>query len=250
MGASVSQNVSEFQTVSSSLSESINSAMTSIAQTSVSDINPTQLMKVRIVSKGDFNFSENEQIIVANIDVNKFIEHLNETRLKSLLTTAVQASAKENQTLERGLLIGGSYSKNMSKTQVMQQNVMRVVNSYSHQQLTSDASRIFGTQTIEITASVSGDANILRNKQYMKVSILSSQIASVMTKTFQDIVNESSVTAKKEIMQASSEGFSFSFGSFAIFFVVVLIIIAIVAGIWYFKGGGREMVEEQLRKVT
>lgn len=248
MGASVSRNTSTFDAISTSLSENINQSMTQIAQSSVSTANPTQLIRVRVVSKGDINFSNNRQIIVANIDVQKFLSQMSETQLKSLLTTALTATAKENQALEQGLVIGGAYSSNTSKTMVRQQNVNRIVNSYSYSQLVSDASSIFASQVIDIVGNAGGDANITGNTQHITVEILSKQIAKVMMKTFQDIVSESSVEAKKELTQTSKSGFSFSMGQIMVFIVIMLVIIAVVAGIWYFKGGGREMVEKQLAR--
>lgn len=249
MGVSASKNKSSFDVISSTLSENLNNSFVQISQMSVSSVSPTQVIKIIARAGQDVTISGMTQKTIAKIDVQKFLSNVTETELKSKLTAALEATAKENQAVESGLTIGGSYSSNTSDTAVRQINVNRVVNSYSYTQFVSEVNQIFSSQVIDLNLAAARDVNVEDINQYISVELLSKQMADVMTKTLQDIVNESSATVKKELTQTTTSGFSFSFGQYMIFIVVLVVIIAIVAGIWYFKGGGKEMIQEQLEQM-
>lgn len=248
MGASVSKNESTFDVVSKELSESITSSFVSVATQSLNTSNPTQLVKIVGSAGRDFNVSDITQKMVARVDVSQFLKNITETDLRSRMNSSLEAVAKENQAVEAGLTIGGSYAQNTSKTAVRQENVARVVNSYNYQQFTSDVNNILTSQTIDLKAFAGRDVNIDNIDQFVQVEILSKQIADNMTKTLMDIINESSVEAKKEITQATKTGFSFSLGQVMIFVIIFVVIVGIAGGVWYFKGGGREMIEKELAK--
>ena len=234
MGAAVTKNKSTLDVVNESLTENINTSMISIAQQSVSTVAPTQLIKITGRAGRDFVISGLEQKIVINVDVQKFLSNITETSLKSMMKSALEATAKDNQEVEHQLTIGGSYASNTSAATVRNTNVNRVVNSYSYSQLVSDAQEILASQTIDLSASADRDVEISNLSQYIKIELISKQIADNMTKTLSDIASETTTTVTKETDQSSSSGISMAWLMSGA--IIIIVIIAIIAGLlWYFR---------------
>ena len=245
MGVAASKNTSTVDVVNASLTENLNSSMVSIAQQSVSNVAPTQLIKISGTAGQDFVVSGIDQKIVVNVDVQKFLSNVTETSLKSMMKSALEVTAKDNQAVEHQLVIGGSYAANTSTATVRNNNVNRIVNSYSYNQFVSDTQQVLSSQTIDISGSAKRDVKIADLSQYIKIELLSKQIADNMTKTYNDIVSETTTTATKETTQTTSAGMSMAWIVSGI--IIVVIVIAIIAGfVWYF--GGSDIVKEQISK--
>jgi len=247
MGVGVSKNKSRFDVINESLTENLNSTMISIAQQSVSSVQPTQIMTVRpIAVKGDITISGLEQVIIVNVDVQKFLSNTTETELRSQMISALEATARDNQAVDHQLILGASYSQNESEATIRNRNVHRVVNSYSYSQFVSDTQEIFAQQELVIApTTINGDIVVKNISQYVKIELLAKQIATNMTKTLMDMETEASMEAQKETTQTASAGLSTAWLVSGI--IMVVVIIAIIAGfVWYF--GGSDIVKEQVAK--
>ena len=245
MGVGASKNESTFDVINQTLSENINKQLVKIAQRSVSTINATQFIKIIAKAGRDANISNVKQKMVMNIDIKKFIDNVDETTLKSIMTTSLEASAKDSQTVNHQLILGASLSSNSSKASVMNSAINRVVNSYTHEQFIEDVQNVLGSQTIEIPVEAGRDVNVSDISQYVQVELLSSHISKAMAKTIMDVSTESSTTAKKETSQSASGGLSMGM----ITIIIIVVIIALLGGFalfWF--NGGREIVVQQLDK--
>jgi prolyl-tRNA synthetase len=217
--------------------------MVSIAQQSVSTAAPTQTIKITGVAGRDFVVSGLEQKIVVNIDVQKFLSNVTETSLKSMMTSALETTAKDNQEVEHQLTIGGSYAANTSAVTVRNNNVNRIVNSYSYSQFVSDVQQVLASQTIDISGLAERDVTISNLSQYIKIELISKQIADNMTTTYNSIKTDTSTTTTKETTQATSSGISMAWLMSGI--IIFVIIVAVIAGfVWYF--GGSDIVKSKL----
>jgi sulfite reductase alpha subunit-like flavoprotein len=245
MGIGASKNESTFNIINETLSENINQQLVKISQRSVSNVNATQLIKIIVKAGRDANISNVKQKMVVNIDIKKFIDNVDETTLKSIMTTSLDAAAKDNQTVDHQLILGASLSSNASKSNVANSAVNRIMNSYTHEQFIEDVQNIIGSQTIELPVSADRDVNISDISQYVQVELLASQISKAMAKTIMDVSTESSTTAKKETSQSASGGLSMGM----ITTIIIVIVVALLGGaiIWWFNGG-REIVVQQLEK--
>lgn len=244
MGVAGSKNVSTLDVFNNTVSENLNQSMVSIAQQSISTVAPTQVIKIRAAAGRDFTLSGIDQKVVVNVDIQKFLSNVNETQLKSMMKSALETAAKDNQAIEHQLVIGGSYAANQSSATVRNTNVNRIVNSYSYSQFVSEVQTILPAQTVDLSGTAMRDVNISNVSQYVKIDLISKQIAESMSKAFNDIQTESTTSVKKEANQATTAGISLT----GMWIIIVIIVVIAAAGLaaFYFWGGGKEMLQEQL----
>lgn len=228
---STPSNSSTFEAVSTSLSEQLNSTFIAVSQSSVSSTNPTQTLKIsNINTSGTFTANNISQVIVAKIDAQKFVNSVSETKLQSSLKSALTATVKNNQTVESGLF-GGSV-RNSASTKVYNENINRVVNSYSYAQFQNDANSIFGSQDITFSDITAGSVNLSNISQYIQTEILCKQMASIMTSTIEKIMTENGTYATSETTQTAKTGLTSDVLNkilmiAAIVFVVIIAIVVI-----------------------
>lgn len=244
MGVASSKNSSSLEVVSESLSEAISSSMTSIAQQSISTVTPTQTIKIAASAGRDMSVDGVSQKIVANIDVQKFLSNVSEVSLQSMMRNALETTAKDNQQVENGLVFGGSRTSNSSDASVRSSNINRVVHSYSYSQFVSDVQAIMPSQTIDIAGSAARDVNLKNINQFIKVDLVSRQIADNMAKEVVGLINEADTKTKKDTTQKAQAGISG--GMIATIIIVIVIVVAGGAALFYFKGGGKEMVQARM----
>jgi cobalamin biosynthesis Mg chelatase CobN len=235
MGVASSKNKSTYDAVNATLSENLSQTLIKIAQQSVSSAAATQMVRIRATAEeGDVTVSGVQQISVMNVNITKFIQSVTDSSLKAMMSSALEASVKENQEVEHQLTIGGSIVKNDSGTSIRSEAINRIINSYTLDQFISDSQQILGSQEVDITALARKNVTISNINQYVKIELLSSQISQAMTKTITEMATENESVSSKSLTQTSSAGFSLGIA------LIVIVIIAIIAGlIWWKMSGSR-----------
>jgi cobalamin biosynthesis Mg chelatase CobN len=248
MGVAASKNESVLTSFTEGVTENINSSLIQIAQSSISSAAPTQIITLKLAATGAVTISGITQKTIINVDAQQFLTNVTETSLKSMMKSAVETTATDDQSVDSQLTIGATASENVSVAEVRASNINRIVNSYTYSQFTSDVQSILAQQSITIEASGS-TIDVGAIDQYIKIELISKQIADVMTSTFSDISTETSSKTTKDSTQSTSSGLSTS--TIVIIVIIIAIVIALGVGIWFFTTlSGPAMVASGPSSVT
>jgi len=236
MGVASSKSTSSYAVVNEALSESISSTLVKIAQQSTSTVASQQLVKIVASAEQDVNISGITQKAVINVDVKKFIDNVSDEKLKSIMTTSLESTAKDNQEVNHQLTIGGSIVQNKSEASISSVAVNRIINSYTHEQFISDVQSILGSQTVDISAIARRDVSISNINQYVQIELIASQISKAMTQTIMDMASDSDTVSSKTTTQSTTSGFSL--GNI----LIIIIIVVLIGGVIFWFNGGKEIV--------
>jgi cobalamin biosynthesis Mg chelatase CobN len=240
MGVASSKNSATYSAITSALSETMSSQLISIAQQSVSSAASTQLINITVSAGQDVNISDISQKAVINVDVKKFLSSISSTDLGAMMTNALQSAARNDQTTNNQLTLGGSMITNGNKTEVNSTTVNRVVSSYNYSQFVSDVTTILSSQTIDISAVANRNVNISNVSQFIKIELLSTQIAKAMAKTIMDVSTSAATKSSNTLSQSATSGFSLGI------VLIVIVIVVLVGGAIFWLNGGSEIVSRQL----
>jgi cobalamin biosynthesis Mg chelatase CobN len=227
MGVSASKNKSVTEIFNQTVSNTLNETFISIAQDSVSTMNPTQLITINANASGDVTIDGIQQKVIANIDTNKFISNISKSELESELENSVKTTVDENQEIEQALTIGGAASSNESKLTQLTNTIQNISNSYSYSQFISDVNTILSDQTITLNLkSTTGNVDISNISQFVQIEILTQHIADVLTESFSKNVTAASTETTKITDQSGSSGIS----STALIFIAIAIVVSLIVG--------------------
>ncbi len=236
MGSSTSKNQSTNEVLQKNLTQSINSSLTKIAQTCISNVSATQRINiVGLSAGGSVTIGNVTQKLVARVDTKKFTTAVDSKMLANIMANALDYAEKTDQKVDAGM--GGGNTENSTTTRIRNERETQVLNSYSYDQFTNDVNSILTAQEINL-GNIGAGANITIDNisQYVQVEILSSQIAKAMTETFAKVASSEESKVQKEATATTTNVTGGNLTKiFGMIFVVLLIVGAIVL---YIKFGG------------
>lgn len=231
--ASKSTNAVNYANIKTALTESISDTFMSTAQSSVNSLHPKQSITLsNFNADGSISISGITQTSVANIDSKSFMSIVSESELRNKLTSALKSAQKADQSVEQGLFAGST--ENSVNTTIADTNISRVVNSVNYSTFQDLANEIFNEQSIDISGLKSGkNISVADVDQYVKLDILSSNIADIMTKEIQVINQESAIDSSSEVAQASKSGItSETMGKIVQILIVIAIVVALIIAVY------------------
>lgn len=237
MGSSTSKNQSTNEVLQKNLTQSINTSLTKIAQTCISNVSATQRINiVGLSAGGSVTIGNVTQKLVARVDTKKFTTAVDSKTLANIMANALDYAEKTDQKVNGGM--GGGNTENSTTSSIRNEKETQILNSYSYDQFTNDVNSILTAQEINL-GNIGAGANITIDNisQYVQVEILSNQIAKAMTETFARVASSEENKVQKEATATTTSGVTGGDLTkiFGMIFVVLLIVGAIVL---YIKFGG------------
>ena len=175
------------------VNESLTQQLTSISRQSSGNVDVYQNLKFKnITCGGDFIVRGISQKQVVKYDFNRISEVVNSTELQKILTNAAVAATEKDQAVKAEFLSFGASTSD--ETRNYQENISRVVNSYTYTDFTNDVLQAKAAQEIGFdTIEAGGNCDFSNISQDIHLQIIVRQIASNMTKMFEQIVQENKI---------------------------------------------------------
>lgn len=183
------------------VSESITQQMTNITRSSSGAISGSQVLKFKnITCGGDFVVRGIQQKMVVKYNFSRIAQVVNQTELKRMLQNAVENAVQKDQNVKAEFLSFGASTADQTRN--YQENVSRVVNSYSHNDLTNDIMTAQAQQEIGFdTIEAGGNCDFSNISQEVHLEVIIKNMSSNMTAMFQQIVEENKTKSTTETSQ-------------------------------------------------